>query len=47
MKTLLFIAKKYWLGNKKQLLQLCTVIPALHTENHLYTGARCFLERCQ
>lgn len=26
MKTLLFIAKKYWLGNKKQLLQLCTVI---------------------
>lgn len=26
MKTLLFIAKKYWLGNKKQFLQLCTVI---------------------
>lgn len=26
MKTLLFIAKQYWLGNKKQFLQLCTVI---------------------
>lgn len=26
MKTLLFIAKRYWLGNKKQFLQLCTVI---------------------
>lgn len=26
MKTLLFISKKYWMGNKKLLLQLCTVI---------------------
>lgn len=26
MKTLFFISKKYWIGNKKLLLQLCTVI---------------------
>lgn len=26
MKTLLFISKKYWMGNKKLLLQLCAVI---------------------
>lgn len=26
MKTLLFISKKYWMGNKVQLLQLCAVI---------------------